>query len=73
MRAFVSFAKPLTPVDFCRGVNNCVASIWCGAYQDLVEMTELQCKVGGTRKVQESTDDENGVTSADPAARSVKH
>jgi hypothetical protein len=41
MRAFVSFAKSLTPVAVCGGVNDCVASIWIGAYQGLVEMTEL--------------------------------
>ena len=43
LRAFVSFAKPLTPVAACGGVqvNDRVASIWTGTYQDLVEMTEL--------------------------------
>jgi hypothetical protein len=41
MRTFVLTAKPLTPVAFCGGVNDYVASMWIGAYQDLVEMTEL--------------------------------
>jgi hypothetical protein len=48
---FVSSAKPLTPVAFCRGVNDYEASMWIGAYQDLVEMTEHLCEVNGTRKV----------------------
>ena len=53
LRAFVSFAKPLTPVTACGGVqvNDRVASIWIGTYQDLVEMAELYCEVYGTRKV----------------------
>ena len=73
MRTFVSFPKPLTPVAFCGGVSDRVTSIWCGAYQDLVEMTELQCEMSGTRKEQESTDNENRFVNAGPAAWSVKH
>jgi hypothetical protein len=41
MRTFVSSAKPLTPAAFWGSVNDYVASMWIGAYQDLVEMTEL--------------------------------
>ena len=73
MRAFVSFAKSVTPVAVCGDVNDGVASIWIGAYQDLVEMTKLECEVSGTTKVQESTDDENRFINADPAAWTVKH
>ena len=72
-RAFVSFAKPWTPVAVCWGVNDHVAVIWIGAYQSLVEMAELQCEVSGTGKEQESTDNKNRFIIADPAAWPVKH
>jgi len=39
--------------------RDCVASTVYGAYQDITEVVELQCKVGGTREVQKYTDGED--------------
>jgi hypothetical protein len=37
-----------------------------GAYQDVIEVVELQSKVGGTREVQKYTDDKNGPVDTAP-------
>jgi len=43
-----------------------VASTVYGAYQDIIEVVELQCKVGGTKEVQKYTDDKDGPVDTAP-------
>ena len=39
--------------------RNCVASTVYDAYQDIIEVVELQCKVGGVGEVRKYTDDKD--------------
>ena len=58
--SFVSLAKFLTPVVDYRVFRDCIAPTAYGAYQNIIEVVELQCKVGGTREVQKYTHDKDG-------------
>lgn len=59
---FVSLPKPFTPVVDCKGVQTfrvCEALTRCDAYQDCIEMAELESEVGSATEEQEDTDEEN--------------
>jgi len=46
--------------------RDCVAPTIYGAYQNIIEVVELQCKVGGTREVQKNTDDKDRLVETAP-------
>ena len=64
--SFVSLAKFFTPVVDYRAFRDCVASTVYGAYQGIIEVVELQCKVGGTREVQKYTHGKDGPVETAP-------